>query len=75
MERTQRQNREKFLEENHHFLCANLNPTDFFTWLRSKRVLTACDQEEIMARITKVSQMSQLHLLLRFIGVTSKTYH
>lgn len=35
------------LDSNYHHLCRSVRPEAFFSWLRSKRVFTCEDQEEI----------------------------
>jgi hypothetical protein len=49
-----------FLETNYHVLCKSLKASDFFSWLRSKNVLTVSDQEEIRHERTSLAQMGQL---------------
>jgi len=51
----------QFLECNYHILSLNLRPSDFFSWLRAKQVLTHSDQEEVLNKYhTTVEQMGLL---------------
>lgn len=42
-----RVNGEEFLQQHYHYFTRYIQPQDFFSWLRSKKVFSESDQEEV----------------------------